>query len=149
MIKYFIDFLLWKLYAENIKGNVKYIQDVSDQLNNLKKIIDKNKDVFNKFKFRQLNSREHLYSQAQAELYLKENDVINGIGNLCLISTSQNSVGNKENPTEKRKRFMNDNSSLKRVIMFESYENDKWETEQINKHESEIEAIISFYCPKI
>jgi len=142
---YFIDFLLWKLYAKYIKGNVKYIEDVSDQLNNLKKIIDKNKDVFNKFKFRQLNSREHLYSQAQAELYSIENDVINGIGNLCLISTSQNSVGNKESPVEKRKRFMNDNSSLKRIIMFESFEINEWKVDQINNHKEDINALVSYY----
>jgi hypothetical protein len=86
-----------------------------------------------------------LFSQAQAELYSINNDIVNGIGNLCLISTSQNSAGNKENPTEKRKRFINDNSSLKRLIMFESYENDKWEADQICKHKDEIVNLINHY----
>jgi len=139
---YFIDFLLWRLYAENIKGKETYVDDNSDELNNLKKKILKQKVSFNSFKFKQVSSREHLFSQAQAELYSINNDIINGIGNLCLISTSQNSAGNKENPTEKRKRFINDNSSLKRVIMFESYENDKWEADQIIKHKEEIEILI-------
>jgi hypothetical protein len=60
-----------------------------------------------------------------------------------LISTSQNSSGNKENPADKKKMFQNDNSSLKRIIMFESFENDKWETEQIQKHEKEIISLIN------
>jgi hypothetical protein len=142
---YFIDFLLWKLYAENIKGKETYADDNSDELNILKKKIFKQKALFNSFKFKQLSSREHLFSQAQAELYSINNDIVNGIGNLCLISTSQNSAGNKENPTEKRKRFINDNSSLKRLIMFESYENDKWEADQICKHKDEIVNLINHY----
>jgi len=142
---YFIDFLLWRLYAENIKGKETYVDDNSDELNNLKKKIFKQKVLFNSFKFKQLSSREHLFSQAQAELYSINNDIISGIGNLCLISSSQNSAGNKENPTEKRKRFINDISSLKRVIMFESYENDKWETDQISKHKEEIENLINHF----
>jgi hypothetical protein len=29
--------------------------------------------------------------------------------------------------------------------MFQSFENDKWETEQINKHKTEIELLIANY----
>lgn len=140
---YFIDFLFWKLYTENIKGKETYTDDNSDSLNNLKKKIFNQKGLFNSFKFKQLSSREHLFSQEHAKRYSIDEEVYNGIGNLCLISTSQNSAGNKENPTDKKKMFLHDNSSLKRLIMFESYENDKWETEQINKHKTEIENLIS------
>lgn len=139
---YFIDFLLWKLYAENIKGKETLTIDDSDKLNNLKKKVFNQRALFYSYKFRQLSSREHLFSQAQAELYSTDSDIVNGVGNLCLISTSQNSAGNKENPTEKRKRFINDNSSLKRLIMFKSFENDKWEAEQICKHKDEIKKLI-------
>jgi uncharacterized protein with ParB-like and HNH nuclease domain len=143
---YFIDFLLWKLYAQNIKGKETYADDNSDKLNNLKKKIFNQRGLFNSFKFRQISSREHLFSQSQSILHFgKVEDFVDGIGNLCLISTSQNSVGNKENPSEKKKRFQHDNSSLKRLIMFESYENDKWETQQINKHKEEIENLIDNY----
>ena len=40
--------------------------------------------------------------------------------------------------------FGKDNTSLKRIIMFESFENDKWETVQIQKHKEMIEALINF-----
>ena len=142
---YFIDFLLWKLYAENIKGSDKYAEDPSDPLNNLKNGIFRRRDLFNIFKFRQLSSREHLFSQEHIKRYSLDSAVYDGIGNLCLISTSQNSAGNKENPIDKKKMFQNDNSSLKRLIMFESYKDEKWEDEQIINHKNEIEALINRY----
>lgn len=131
---YFIDFLLWKLYKN---------EEVKENLESLKNKIDKLKGQFNNFKFRQISSREHLFSQEHAKRYSIDEEVYHGIGNLCLISTSQNSAGNKENPIDKKKMFLHDNSSLKRLIMFESYENDKWETEQINKHKTEILLLIN------
>jgi len=131
---YFIDFLLWKLYKT---------EEVSENLKSLKSKIDKSKSQFNNFKFRQINSREHLYSQEHAKRYSIDEEVYNGIGNLCLISTSQNSAGNKENPSDKKKMFQHDNSSLKRLLMFESFENDKWGEEQIKKHEEEIQELIN------
>lgn len=133
---YFIDFQLWKLYKT---------EEVNVELKSLKSKIDKLKDQFNNFKFRQISSREHLFSQEHAKRYSIDEEIYNGIGNLCLISTSQNSAGNKENPIDKKKMFLHDNSSLKRLIMFESYENDKWETDQINKHKKEIEILIDNY----
>ncbi len=145
---YFIDFLLWKLYTENIKGKDVFIDDNSDKSNDLKKKIFNQRSQFNNFKFRQISSREHLFSQEHAKRYSIDEEVYNGIGNLCLISTSQNSSGNKENPTDKKKMFLHDNSSLKRLIMFESYENDKWEGYQINKHKEEIEVLINYYITR-
>lgn len=143
---YYIDFLLWNLYAENVQGKDNYADDNSDELNNLKKKIFNLKPQFNSFKFTQLNSKEHLFSQSQSILHYREvKDFINGIGNLCLISTSENSSGNKENPIEKKIRFASKNSSLKRLIMFESFENDKWGEEQIKKHEEEIQELINQY----
>jgi uncharacterized protein with ParB-like and HNH nuclease domain len=134
---YFIDFLLWKLYKS---------EKVNERLESLKSKIDNLKNQFYNFKFRQISSREHLFSQEHAKRYSIEEEVYNGIGNLCLISTSQNSAGNKENPTDKKKMFQHDNSSLKRLIMFEAFENDKWETEQIKKHEVEINELINTFC---
>jgi len=134
---YFIDFLLWKLYKT---------EKVNEKLELLKGKIDNLKSQFYNFKFRQISSREHLFSQEHAKRYSIEEEVFNGIGNLCLISTSQNSAGNKENPTDKKKMFQHDNSSLKRLIMFESFENDKWEAEQIKKHEVEIIELINTLC---
>lgn len=134
---YFIDFLLWKLYKAEV---------VSENLKLLKSKIDRLKGHFNSFKFIQISSREHLLSQVHAKRYDLNEEVYNGIGNLCLISPSQNSAGNKEHPTDKKKMFKHDNSSLKRLVMFESYENDNWESEQIIKHELEIEMLIKETC---
>ncbi len=142
---YFIDFLLWKLYSEDIKGIETYVDDNTNKVNNLKKKIFYRRGLFYSFKFRQLNSKEHLAAQSNPSSIIIPSDELNGIGNLCLISTSQNSAGNKENPSDKKKRFKNDMSSLKRLIMFESYENDKWEAEQIFKHKKEIEILIDKY----
>jgi uncharacterized protein with ParB-like and HNH nuclease domain len=137
---YFIDFLLWKEYKGNISGNKeKYSGD-----NSLLTKIDELKESFRKFKFRQISSREHLLSQEHSQRYNIESEVFNGIGNLCLISVSQNSKGNKENPSDKKKLFQ-DNSSLKRLIMFESFEYDKWEEEQIKKHKDEIINLLIKY----
>ncbi|MBS4042082.1 MAG: DUF262 domain-containing protein [Flavobacteriales bacterium] len=139
---YFIDFLLWKLYAENIKGKESFTDNNSDKLNDLKKKIFHQRGLFNTFKFKQLNSKEHLAAQSNPNSDSIHPDDLNGIGNLCLITTSQNSAGNKENPSDKKKRFHDDNSSLKRLIMFESYINDKWESDQIKNHKTEIENLI-------
>ncbi len=119
------------------------MESVGADLKPLKAKIDGLKNLFNTFKFRQLNSREHLFPQSKAEDFKIDN--LNEIGNLCLISTSQNSSGNKDLPIAKRKSFGNDNSSLKRLIMFASFESDKWETPQIKKHEEEIMALIDFF----
>jgi uncharacterized protein with ParB-like and HNH nuclease domain len=140
---YFIDFLLWKLYNDNIKGIETYAVDDSDSLNNLKKKIFNQRGLFNSYKFKQLNSKEHLAAQSNPSSANIPFDKLNGIGNLCLISTSQNSAGNKESPRDKKERFKGDNSSLKRIIMFESLEDDKWEAEQIIKHEEEIQDLIN------
>ncbi|HEX5152560.1 MAG TPA: DUF262 domain-containing protein [Parafilimonas sp.] len=133
---YFIDFQLWKLYKTDESK-------VAEELKPLKRKIANKKRHFDSFKFKQLNSKEHLFPQSEAQHFEINNEDLNGIGNLCLISTSQNSAGNKGLPTVKKKSFGNDNSSLKRLIMFESFEDEKWGTEQIRKHEDEIKMLLS------
>ena len=147
---YFIDFLLWKLYDSDVK-NKTILKSVNDQdpnymLNVLMWKMSEMKEPFNTFKFRQISSREHLLSQEHGKRYKIEEKIYNGIGNLCLISTSQNSAGNKENPIDKRKMFGKDNTSLKRIIMFGSFDKDSdtWGTAQIQDHEKMIEALINF-----
>lgn len=146
---YFIDFLLWKLYDSDVK-NKTILKSVNDQdpnymLNVLMWKMSEMKEPFNTFKFRQISSREHLLSQEHGKRYKIEEKIYNGIGNLCLISTSQNSAGNKENPIDKRKMFVKDNTSLKRIIMFGSFDKDSdtWGTAQIQDHEKMIEALIN------
>ena len=131
---YFIDFLLWKLYKE---------ETVPEDLQLLKDKINKNRDLFKNFKFTQISSREHLLPQDEASDSHKK-EICNGIGNLCLISTSQNSEGNNKSPIFKKERFKEDKTSLKRIIMFESFD-EKWEEEQIKNHGKEIELLIKKY----
>lgn len=134
---YFIDLLLWKLYKT---------EDEIDELTALKNKIENVKKHFSTFKFRQLNSKEHLFPQARAEDFGIGYDDLNDIGNLCLISTSQNSSGNEGLPIAKKKRFENDNSSLKRLIMFESFdENDNWNSKKMQNHTREINDLIQYY----
>ena len=125
------------------KQEIKKLSELF-KMGNLKMKIFNQRGLFNSFKFSQVNSKEHLFSQSQSILHFREvKDFINGIGNLCLISTSENSLGNKENPAEKKIRFAGKNSSLKRLIMFESFDNDKWGEEQIKNHEEEIQELIN------
>lgn len=137
---YFIDFLLWKLYYENIRGKDTFTEDMSDVLGNLKRSIFDQKRLFSDFKFRQLNSKEHLLPQSKATE--DERTVLNSIGNLCLISSSQNSSANDKHPQYKKQQFKDDNSSLKRLIMFQSFNDEKWGIEQIEKHKTDIEKLI-------
>ena len=134
---YFIDFLLWKLYQ---------VENVPDDLQSLKGKIEKHAQLFNSFKFRQLNSKEHLAAQSNPSSILISEEDLNGIGNICLISTSQNSAGNKESPRDKKQRFVGDNTSLKRIIMFESFNEDRWSSEEIKAHEQEILKLVNNFC---
>jgi len=142
---YFIDFLLWKLYYEEVR-NINKIPDDAE-LKELKEKIFKQRESFNSFRFRQLSSKEHLAAIRNISSQIIPPDILNGIGNLCLISVSQNSAGNKESPEEKKVRFQSDRDplSLKRIIMFESFENDKWKKDQIEKHEEEVLKLIDNY----
>ena len=145
---YFIEFLLCKLYNDIIKreGNIISADEDVSEIENLINIILKNKQLFYNFRFKSLSSREHLAAirNISSQQFIDE-EALNSIGNLCLISSFQNSAGNKESPQEKKIRFAGDNISLKRIIMFESFVDNKWETAQIKKHEYEIKKLIDFY----
>lgn len=137
---YFIDFLLWKLYKK---------ETVSDDLISLKNKINKNLISFKDFKFRQLNSKEHLLPQSKATE--SEKIVLNNLGNLCLISTSQNSSANDKHPEYKKNEFFvskKDNSSLKRLIMFETYHGNNYGKAEIESHEKEIMELINHFKPQ-
>lgn len=67
---------------------------------------------------------------------------------MCLISTSQNSSANDQHPQYKKGQFKNDNSSLKRLIMFETFGKEGWSIDEIQQHEEEIQALIKHYIGK-
>ena len=73
--------------------------------------------------------------------------ILHSFGNLCLISNSENSSANKEHPEYKKKSFYN-NTSLKRLMMFETFSKEKeWNTQEIKQHQEEMEALLKFYQP--
>lgn len=136
---YFIDFLIWKLYKTD------EIESISEEIKKLKEKINDLKNLFSQFKFKALNSKEHLFPQSKAKDFDIVDDDLNSIGNLCLISSSQNSSGNNDLPVAKKKSFATDISSLKRLIMFNSFTNEVWGSNEIKKHELEINSLIDFY----
>lgn len=141
---YYFEYMLWDIYKNYIQGEKDNFKITDLQTLIIK--ISKNKSLFNDFRFRQLNSIEHLFPQSYSGLPIKDK---HRFGNLCLISSSQNSQGNKESVANKKSRYKNDSSSLKRVIMFNSFENEVWGEEQILRHESEIKKLLEYFKNKI
>lgn len=146
IVFYYTDYLLWKLYIDDVRGE-KNIENSNYPDKNLLKKISKNKLLFNGFNFRSFSSIEHLYPQNPGSKNYIDESSLNSFGNLCLISRSSNSRYSNFEPTTKRKHSKNGNlnESLKQAIMFESIENERWETEQIKKHEKEIKELINYF----
>ena len=70
--------------------------------------------------------------------------ILHSFGNLCLISSSENSSANKEHPEYKKKSFYN-NTSLRRLMMFQTFSGNEWNTQEIKIHQKEMEALLKFY----
>ena len=144
----FLDFILWLEYNEKIKNqsNNKFKKIY------LSKVNQKLKDNFSNFKFTQRNSIEHFFPQSKIDdleisIDKKDNDeckkdLINSFGNLCLISSSNNSSYNKEHPSFKKSKGRNKNESLKQQIMFEMMEGDSWGQIHIKKHKEEMMELL-------
>ena len=147
--------MLWEVYYDYVKG-----EDKVDSPRTIKSITDRIKEVrdqFNKFYFRQLSSKEHLLPQnkissikVDESITLEKQEeerakILHCFGNLCLISSSENSSAGKEHPEYKKKSF-NNNTSLKRLMMFETFSKEKeWNTQEIKQHQEEMEALLEFY----
>ena len=154
-IFYYFEYMLWEVYYDYVKG-----EDKVDSPRTIKSITDRIKEVrdqFNKFYFRQLSSKEHLLPQnkissikVDESITLEKQEeerakILHCFGNLCLISSSENSSAGKEHPEYKKKSF-NNNTSLKRLMMFETFSKEKeWNTQEIKQHQEEMEALLEFY----
>jgi uncharacterized protein with ParB-like and HNH nuclease domain len=140
----FIDYLLWKEYFDNVRG-----EDTIEQKEGLLYRIFKLKQKFYSFKFVQRSSIEHLFPQSRiSELIDSEKGketTMNSLGNLCLISKSVNSFLNNHLPYQKKNDSLLRNSieSLKQLIMFETFTNEVWNSIEIEKHHKEIEDLLS------
>lgn len=147
IVFYYSDYLLWKLYFDNVRGLKKEISG-HENLNNLINRIDKNKSLFQTFNFRSFSSIEHLYPQNPGSKNYIDNELLHSFGNLCLISRSSNSKYSNLEPIAKKEHSKNSrlNESLKQAIMFQILEDEKsWKKEQIISHENDMKSLISYY----
>lgn len=154
-IFYYFEYMLWEVYYDYVKGEDKL--DSPEEINSLVRKIKDVKGLFSNFYFRQLSSKEHLLPQNKFStikidegitLEKQEEErakILHCFGNLCLISSSENSSAGKEHPEYKKKSF-NNNTSLKRLMMFETFSEEKeWNTQEIKQHQEEMEALLEFY----
>ncbi|BFQ92944.1 hypothetical protein SMUG_07260 [Gallibacterium anatis] len=121
----YLDYLLWKDWDNRGKDN---------------KFLKKSDFVFSLSR----NSIEHYFPQSRRDsLSESDQDNLDSLGNLCLISHYQNSSLNNEVPSEKRKRY--ENGSLKCIspkqALMLSY--DTWGSEEIKKHNEDMGKILN------
>lgn len=114
----FIDYLLWKQ---------RILED----------------GLVNDFEFSFRSSVEHYYPQNPNSVNrIEDLKVLNSIGNLCLISHSNNSKLSNLSPSEKRKHYNNSKSkdSIKQMVMMK--ERDNWDEDKIKKHTQNIHHLL-------
>ena len=152
---YYFEYMLWEVYYDYVRGEDKV--DSPEAIKSITNRIKEVRDHFKKFYFRQLSSKEHLLPQnkissikVDESITLEKQEeerakILHCFGNLCLISSSENSSAGKEHPEYKKKSF-NNNTSLKRLMMFETFSKEKeWNTQEIKQHQEEMEALLEFY----
>ena len=114
----YVDYLLWK--------------------NELKKETKERNNKIINFKFTARSSVEHYYPQNPNEdsiEKLKDEQVLNCFGNLCLIRPNKNSSLSNFSPLSKKKEFYRKDEidSIKQTLMFEEAEN--WGVHTILEHQ--------------
>ncbi|WP_314894466.1 DUF262 domain-containing HNH endonuclease family protein [uncultured Capnocytophaga sp.] len=151
---YYFEYMLWEVYYDYVRGKDKI--DSPETIKSISNKMEKVRDYFNKFYFRQLPSKEHLLPQNKISTIEvdktlppdkqdeEREKILHSFGNLCLISNSENSSANKEHPEYKKKSFYN-NTSLKRLMMFETFSGNEWNIQEIKQHQEEMEALLKFY----
>lgn len=142
---YYFEYILWEIYFDFLRGSHED-EDPPKEIASILKKVDK--ASWNTYRFRQLSSKEHLLAQSKAMDVKPE--VLHSFGNLCLISGAQNSSANDQHPSYK-KEFFNDNTSLKRLLMYKCFSGEKedhWSTEEIQTHQAEMTSLLEFYKGK-
>lgn len=140
----YLDYLLWIRYYDQVRGD-KGVAMEKDYIN---LSIEKYKSNFNNFRFVQRTSIEHLFPQSRVNDLITEDEVsrdetLNSFGNLCLISASSNSSYNGDLPAQKRHDSKGKNESLKQLIMFANFDEENWNTTQINEHKEEMSTLLN------
>lgn len=151
---YYLEYILWEIYYDYVRGEDKVVRP--EVISPILTKIDRVKGSFSSFYFRQLSSKEHLLSQNKiSTIKVDENlsfdkqekereKILHCFGNLCLISSSENSSASKEHPEYKKESFYN-NTSLKRLMMFETFSGNDWNTQEIKQHQEEMRILLEFY----
>ncbi|RYZ85283.1 MAG: DUF1524 domain-containing protein, partial [Proteobacteria bacterium] len=96
------------------------------------------KEKYNDFEFSFRSSVEHYYPQnPYSGDKIADENILNCIGNLCLISHSNNSKLSNNSPTSKKEHYQNSKSkdSIKQMEMMEE---NKWHVDEIVKHNRSI-----------
>ena len=153
-IFYYFEYMLWEIYYDYVKGEDKVVRP--EAISPILTKIDKVKGHFRSFYFKQLPSKEHLLPQSKKSSIdidkilapdkkdEEQEKILHCFGNLCLISSYENSSANNEHPKYKKESFYN-NTSLKRLMMFETFSGNEWNTQDIKQHQEEMEALLKFY----
>ncbi|RRQ45806.1 DUF262 domain-containing protein [Chryseobacterium sp. SC28] len=168
-IFYYFEYMLWDYWKEkHSRAEDGLDPKDKDLLKNLletrisnivkKENKEENKEdhqnLFHTFRFRQLNSVEHLFARNnidKIDITPEQQDkgnIINCFGNLCLISNSENSSAGKDHPEYKKDTYQNNNFSLKRLVMFQTfyeYPEEIWNSRGIIQHQNEMQALLKHY----
>lgn len=98
----------------------------------------KNKEFYNDFEFSFRSSVEHYYPQNPISGdKINDESILNCIGNLCLISHSNNSKLSNYLPQSKKEHYLNSKSkdSIKQMEMMKE---DKWFVKEIKEHNKSV-----------
>jgi len=129
----YLDYRLWKFDWEDHKNDPKKKQNYKD------------------FKFTFRSSVEHHYPQNPPG-DLRKLDEVDKFGNLCLISSSENSCLSNFPPMDKKEHIENNIKkgkieSIKQVRMIEKQETKgKWGENEILEHGKEMKEILGLCC---
>jgi len=99
---------------------------------------ENNKEKYSDFEFSFRSSVEHYYPQNPISGdKITDEDALNCIGNLCLISHSNNSKLSNYLPQAKKEHYLNSNSkdSIKQMEMMSE---EKWNVKEIHEHNTNI-----------
>lgn len=149
----FIDYLYWVDFCCN--GNKRVIRKTD------KKEIDegsKNKKgnviIKKDFSFKYYNSVEHHYPQHPENNPIMEDECLQNLGNLYLISKSINSKMSNQMPIAKME-YQSDNPNRRIIYYLTETSTDKWSKEDIRAHYLDLidllekrKTILQLSCPK-
>lgn len=159
----FLDYILWSCLvdcsaADELFDNDTTAKNIYDCFERLKKEVhDKKGGKFHldaqMFRFRYRTSVEHFYPQhpAESKEWRDESEkadgisieLLNSIGNLCLMSRSENSLRSNLPPTSKVEAFGATAQSLKFQFMAgELIQNGQWADQEITTHADEVKKIL-------